>query len=298
MGNDIAAPKLTPVVAVADGIVMAITHEVGTDNCCWAAIQHADEWQSYYIHLNNDQYGTDDGLGVGVRPDLVVGAPVLRGEVIGWVGDSGNAEETVDHLHFELRNPDGIAVDPRPSLLAAQAAAVLLDPQPRWPYADDDGHAVESLAALLLTQGILLDCDGSRINLCPDQVAAPDLARHLASLLGGREPPLVDGVEQPLPEPIVGLTETELARLAMWVNTDLLVASLRSAPPPEGQPDVSLLSAAEAELRLHTVGAREACNPPLDGVRLLTRAETLVRLVSWIQGTNPEPCRPQTQPAL
>ncbi len=298
MGNDIAAPKLTPVVAVADGLVMSITHEVGTDNCCWAAIQHSDGWQSYYIHLNNDVYGTDNGLGVGVRPDLVVGTPVLRGEVIGWVGDSGNAEDTVDHLHFELRNPEGVAVDPRPSLLAAQTAAVLLDPQPSWPYADDDGHPVESVAAMLLTQGILLDCDGSRINLCPDQVAGTDLARLLAVLLGGQEPPQVNEVEQPLPEPIIGYTETELARLAMWVSTDLLVTSLRSAAAPEDQPDVLLLSPAEAELRLHTIGARDTCNPPLDGVRLLTRAETVVRLVSWIRGINPEPCRPETQPAI
>lgn len=298
MGNDIAAPKLTPVVAVADGVVMGITHEVGTDNCCWAAIQHADGWQSYYIHLNNDRYGSDDGLGVGIRPDLVVGAPVLRGEVIGWVGDSGNAEDTVDHLHFELRNPDGVAVDPRPSLLAAQAAAVVPDPQPSWPYADDDGSTAEQIAALLLTQGLLLDCDGSRINVCPDQVAAPDLARTVATYLGGKESPEVPGVELLLPEPVIGLTQTELARLAMWVNTDLLVASLRTAPPAEGLPDIFLLSAEEAEIRLHAIGAREACNAPLDDTRLLTRGETLILLVAWIQGANPEPCRPQTQPAL
>ncbi|MGH8870732.1 MAG: M23 family metallopeptidase [Acidimicrobiia bacterium] len=309
-GVDIAAPKLTPVLAVANGVVSTVAQEVGTEDCCWTAIRHTDGWQAYYIHLNNDRHGTDDGLGIGVRTDLAVGTPVKAGDVIGWVGDSGNAEDTVEHLHFELRDPEGIPIDPRPSLDSARGAAVLLDPQPGWPYADYDGDPGEAMAAMMLSEGILLDCDGSRINFCPDKVASPDLAFAIARHLLGKEPPRIEGRYQPLTEKsapgcervdacvLLGLPETEIARLAMWVRTDALVASLRSSPPVEGVPVILLLSAEEAESLIRTIGAREACNPPLDDQRLLTRAETLIRLVSWARGTNPEPCLPPAQPTL
>jgi hypothetical protein len=298
--------------------VIKVAQEVGTVNCCWVVVEHVDGWQSYYIHLNNDRHGTDDGLGVGARTDLLEGSAVVRGELIGWVGDSGNAEETVDHLHFELHNPEGLAVDPRPSLEAAQAAATL-DPELGWPYVDDDGHPGEWLAARLLSEGLVLGCDESLIHFCPDRVAAPDFAAAIAAHLAGKPVPGIEGRSQPLPEPLaavdpasveaalgcepvetclqVGLPETEVARIAIWIRTDALVATLRSSPAPEGVPEVFLLSTGEAEARLRSMGALEACNPPLDGERLLTRAETILRLVAWVQGTNPEPCS-QTQPTF
>jgi len=305
MGNDIAALRLTPVVAVADGVVIRVAQEVGTDECCWMGIEHTDGWQSWYIHLNNDQHGTDDGLGIGVRPDLAVGSPVARGEVIGWIGDSGNAEGTVPHLHFELRNLEGLAVDPRPSLEAAQEEAVFADPEPSWPYADDDGSPAEAIAALLLTQGLLLDCDGTRVEFCPDRIAEPELVAVLAGHLAGKATPVIEGQHHPMPDPsacppldpclLYGLPETEIARLAVWVRIDALVATLRPHAQTEGVPDVSLPTVDEAEAKLRDIGARAACNPSLDDDRVLTRAETAIRLVSWIQGRNPEPCPPPVQ---
>ena len=170
-------------------------------------------------------------------PDLVEGSTVARGEVIGWVGDSGNAEATVPHLHFELHNPDGLAVDPRQSLLAAQNAAVLADPQPSWPFADDDGTSAEAIAALLLTQGVLLDCDGTRVDFCPDRIADPELAAVVARHLAGKSPPEVEGQYRPIGDAsacppqdaclLYGLPETEIARLAIWIRIDALVATLR-----------------------------------------------------------------------
>jgi murein DD-endopeptidase MepM/ murein hydrolase activator NlpD len=318
-GNDIAAPKLTPVLAVADGVVIRLAQEVGTEECCWAIVEHDDGWQSYYIHLNNDRHGTDDGLGVGARTDLAVGSTVTRGEVIGWVGDSGNAEETIDHLHFELRDPEGLAVDPRASLEAARIAAILPDPEPTWPYLDDDGHPGEDVAAWLLSEGLLLGCDETYLRFCPDQVATVELAAVIAAHVAGKAPPPVEAQSQPLPDPLrgadpgsveaalgcepvetclqSGLTETEVARIAMWVRIDAMVATLLPASPAEGSPRVFLLSAEEAEARLRSIGALEACKPPLDGERLLTRAETAIRLVSWIGGADPEPC-PPAQPTF
>ncbi len=320
-GFDISAPKMTPVVAVADGVVMKVVQEVGTEECCWMSLRHTDGWQSYYIHLNNDQHGTDDGLGVGVRPDLVEGMEVLEGEVIGWVGDSGNAEETVVHLHFELRMSSGVAVDARPSLVAAKGKAELLDPQPSWPYADDDGFDSEWLAANLASQGLFLPCDETMTTFCPDRVASPGFAGAIATHLAGKAPPPLDGQYRSLlttlgpdrqtPDTLeqafrcnpteecfeFGIPATEVARVGAWARIDSLVASLLPKEPGfEGsRPMVNLPSAEDAEKRLRAEGALGECNPPLDAHRLLTRGETLTLLASWVRGSNPEPCSEGSQ---
>lgn len=119
-GIDILADKLTPVVAVADGTVRWLFDERGVD-CCAISVVHDDGWRSRYIHLNNDTPGTDDGQGYGIARGIRVGSRVRAGQVIGFVGDSGNAEATAPHLHFELRRPDGTPVDPFATLRAALA---------------------------------------------------------------------------------------------------------------------------------------------------------------------------------
>jgi len=125
-GIDIMAAKMTPVVAIADGV---ITYYNGSGNrawidkygkCCTLRITHDGGWVSKYIHLNNDTPGTDDGQGWGIAPGIDVGARVTAGQLIGWVGDSGNAEGTSPHLHFELMDKDGVIVDPYEALRAAQ----------------------------------------------------------------------------------------------------------------------------------------------------------------------------------
>jgi len=117
-GVDILSPKLTPVYAVADRTVAWL----GT-RCCSVFLLHDDGWQSYYIHLNNDSPGTDDGRGWGIAGGVAMGARVAAGQLIGWVGDSGNAEETAPHLHFELVDPYWVKVDPFPALAAAEGQA-------------------------------------------------------------------------------------------------------------------------------------------------------------------------------
>jgi hypothetical protein len=52
------------------------------------------------------------------------------------MGDSGNAEFTAPHLHFELRNPDGVAVDPYLSLKAAELAPLAVPPCPEGEVCD------------------------------------------------------------------------------------------------------------------------------------------------------------------
>jgi len=127
--QDLMADKMVPVVAVASGRVEFVNwssdpDNLRPDNCCSLALRHDDGWQTYYIHLNNDSPGTDDGQGWGIAPGLRPGVHVQAGELIGWVGDSGNAEGTSPHLHFELRDPAGVIVNPYQALRAAEGIEI------------------------------------------------------------------------------------------------------------------------------------------------------------------------------
>jgi peptidoglycan hydrolase-like protein with peptidoglycan-binding domain len=127
--EDIMADKMTPVVAAHDGVISKYNGSANQawidqyGQCCSLHILHDDGWESVYIHLNNDTPGTDDGQGWGIAPGIAVGVHVQAGQVIGYVGDSGNAENTAPHLHFELFDPEGIPVDSYNSLRAAEGRA-------------------------------------------------------------------------------------------------------------------------------------------------------------------------------
>ncbi|MGI9585022.1 MAG: peptidoglycan-binding protein [Acidimicrobiia bacterium] len=122
-GQDIMADKMTPVLAVADGVVRQVNwtrhSHMNRDRCCSLVIRHDDGWESWYIHLDNDTTGTDDGKGWGIKKAIVPGVRVTAGQHIAWVGDSGNAENTPPHLHLELRDPSGTIVNPYRALVAA-----------------------------------------------------------------------------------------------------------------------------------------------------------------------------------
>jgi hypothetical protein len=174
-GVDISAPKMTPVVAVRDGTIRTI-HDRGSD-CCAIGIMHDDGWSSYYLHLNNDVDGSDNGFGVGIRPDLVVGTRVVAGEVIGWVGDSGNAEPSTPHLHFELHMRSGVAIDPLASLRWAfrRMPAPALESGPSTftgPFFDDDGSPAEPIFRLLASLGAVRSCDMWNAAVCPEGEAS------------------------------------------------------------------------------------------------------------------------------
>lgn len=111
--------KGLPVVAAHDGTVIS-TRIGGELSGCSVAIRADDGWTTHYVHLNTDTPRTDDGDYACFAPSIEIGARVTAGTLIGWTGDSGNAEHTVPNLHFEIRNPDGISVDPWVSLRAAQ----------------------------------------------------------------------------------------------------------------------------------------------------------------------------------
>jgi murein DD-endopeptidase MepM/ murein hydrolase activator NlpD len=94
-GVDFAAREGAPVLAAADGVVTEAGREGGYGNLL--RIRHAGGWATGYAHLS------------GFAPTVAVGAHVVRGEVVGFVGHTGLA--TGPHLHFEV-SLDGVKVDP------------------------------------------------------------------------------------------------------------------------------------------------------------------------------------------
>ncbi len=120
-GNDVFGTKGQPLVAAVDGVVEWImTPERG--NGLGFSIRDAEGYSYWYLHVNNDTPGTDDGASRGIfayAPDLYGGNTVVAGQLLGWLGDSGNAESTHPHLHFEIHAPDRQATDPFLSLTAA-----------------------------------------------------------------------------------------------------------------------------------------------------------------------------------
>jgi len=120
-GNDLIAPKMTPIVAARGGrIISASITEPSYGYMI--SIAGDDGYKYNYLHINNDTPGTDDGSGglqYAYAPGISQGVTVVQGQTIAWVGDSGNAETTVSHLHFEIRLPDDSATNPYPYLNAA-----------------------------------------------------------------------------------------------------------------------------------------------------------------------------------
>lgn len=131
-GNDLFRKKQTPVIAVTDGTLNQVSWPQPSYGY-FISLEDDEGWDYWYIHLNNDTPGTDNGQGGGnfaYAPGAEDGARVQAGQVIGYVGDSGNAETTPPHLHFEIHRPTGEVINPFESL---QRATIRFTPTPRSP---------------------------------------------------------------------------------------------------------------------------------------------------------------------
>lgn len=122
-GIDLIGTKGQPLLAAVNGTITGISPDHGTIAGASIEITDAEGWRYIYRHINNDTPGSNDGrspLEWAFHPALHVGSVVHAGQVIAYMGNSGNAEHSVPHLHFETRLADGTSVNPYPTLLAAQ----------------------------------------------------------------------------------------------------------------------------------------------------------------------------------
>ncbi len=115
-GLDIFAPHGTPLVAVADGVVS----QKGTGSLpgLYVEITDAEGTEYFYCHLS------------GWAEGIEIGTPVTMGQVLGFVGNTGNAINTPSHVHFEYQ-PGGTPQPPKPQVdrwvkLAEHRALALL----------------------------------------------------------------------------------------------------------------------------------------------------------------------------
>ena len=111
--TDIVAPRGTPVLAVDDGTVIKLFMSVPGGRTIYL-FDSADRYCYYYAHLD------------GYEAHLAEGLRVRRGQVIGYVGTTGNAPASSPHLHFGITEIGadkkwwgGKPIDPYPLLRAS-----------------------------------------------------------------------------------------------------------------------------------------------------------------------------------
>lgn len=111
--TDIVASRGTPVLAVEDGTIQKLFLSQAGGKTVYQ-FDSSEHYCYYYAHLD------------GYAADLKQGQQVRRGDVIGYVGSTGNASGGSPHLHFgiTLIGPEkhwwgGTPIDPYPLLRAS-----------------------------------------------------------------------------------------------------------------------------------------------------------------------------------
>ncbi len=92
---DIPAPRRTPVLAAADGTILSIRQNTLGGTTLYL-VDSERRFVYYYAHLDSYHDRITEGL------------EVRQGQVVGFVGTSGNAPPNFPHLHFQA-----LRVDPR-----------------------------------------------------------------------------------------------------------------------------------------------------------------------------------------
>jgi murein DD-endopeptidase MepM/ murein hydrolase activator NlpD len=152
-GDDIFAPLGAPVLAVATGTVFSVGwNEIGGWRL-WLRDQQGNQF--YYAHLS------------AYSQNAVNGAHVRAGAVLGFVGNTGDAQGTPYHLHFEI-HPVGLlplgydgVVDPTPYLDAwRRLQDIRFAAAGGWLPSAQRGAAAPQAGAILLQVSDISSADG------------------------------------------------------------------------------------------------------------------------------------------
>ena len=103
-GIDIFAARGTQIVAVTDGILSYIGDQPKGGHCLWLTTESGTSF--FYAHL--DRWA----------PGIYEGMEVSSGDLLGFVGNTGNAVSTPPHLHFGVNQNDEM-INPYPVLTRA-----------------------------------------------------------------------------------------------------------------------------------------------------------------------------------
>jgi murein DD-endopeptidase MepM/ murein hydrolase activator NlpD len=152
-GDDIFGQLGQPLVAVASGTVFSVGWNKIGGNRLWILDEQGNQF--YYAHLS------------AFSTAAVNGARVKAGQVVGFMGNTGDAEGTPYHLHFEVHpvsllylGYDG-AVDPTPYLDAWKHQKDLPFPVAAgWAPAIPGGPAAPEPGAVLLGMNDISTADG------------------------------------------------------------------------------------------------------------------------------------------
>ena len=133
-GTDIMSPMGTPLIACESGTLTKIGPAGLGGNRLWVIGDSGTEY--YYAHLSAFAAGA------------VEGKRVNAGDVVGFVGNTGNAAGGPRHLHFEVHPGGGNAVNPYPLLKAAYGAKPMVK-------VEVDQAALDAARRRLVAQGII-----------------------------------------------------------------------------------------------------------------------------------------------
>jgi peptidoglycan LD-endopeptidase LytH len=114
-GIDIFAKHGTAVRSTTDGLIVRVGQNRLGGNVVW--IMGPGRQTHYYAHLSH--FGAFE-----------LGDRVMAGDIIGYVGDTGNARGTPHHLHYGVYQFGGAAINPFPLLTATASQKRVIESRP------------------------------------------------------------------------------------------------------------------------------------------------------------------------